>query len=157
MNETQELRVGICACTRAFHGQLGELTVSVQELQDTILENPIIFLVRELVIPEARGHRETLHKSRCHLFLDVHEGPLGGGGVSLVRNEIIPDKRGWDSLWIGGQSIRVEKKWPVEHPPTAEEILQTIPRMLKILPEVKFQQWLGRMTPQGWELQAPIR
>lgn len=146
MGKPQELRIGIYDCTDAFHGQLGGLTI----------EGFITFTLKEVVIPE-ESQRETLRKSRCHFFIDFHQEVGPWGGVSLMWNELIPDRRGWDCLFMGGRNIALKKRWPVEHPPTNEEILEEISGMLSKLPSAKFQEWLDRMTPPGWTLKAEER
>lgn len=136
MADIQMLRVGVCACTTLYHGELEGEQFIVRGLP---------FLLQECVISEEGGQRDSLRENRCHFFLDVHGiGPHKPNlDVTLACVDLVPTKGQRDHLFIRGLG---ESRWQGDPhtPPSVQSILDAISCMIGKLSEAKFQRWLSR-------------
>ncbi len=62
MTEPIELRVGICGCTKLYHGMLGGKGMRLHGFH---------FRIAEVALANTQYHTAELKERRCHFFIDV--------------------------------------------------------------------------------------
>lgn len=144
----QTLRIGICGCTKRYHGEFEGRRLTLRSMRRRTLAHPIVLILLEFRVPE-RHQIKMLHRWRCHTFVDVH-----------------PDKKCWrtylDVHDLGRDSYGREqvlygyplpfRRWQRKKAPTPNTILRALGACLSQMSKKKFLEWQGRMTPRGWKV-----
>ena len=150
----EEIRVGICDCNSHYHRALTGRKIYFPGVGKQC-EN--IFKITECLIPFS-CEREALKAFRCHFFLDYHQA-AGRAQVDVKRVDLI-----YNSVWhywglyIGGaytgKSIRNFRLgvrcWSGQIPPSVDELMEGINKLLANMNQSKRSRWLDLMTPAGW-------
>lgn len=133
-----ELRIGICACTTRWHGEL-------EGKQLRVLNPRLTLTLKEVRIPEKEDHVEYLLSERCHLFLDVDEA------FHVTTLEVVyPPSVRWGAYlgWGIGDGGTIE--WYLKRFPKTSTILSGIKRIIKDARSDKIQLWLNfQPLPRG--------
>jgi len=130
--KTTTLRVGICSCSRYYHGRIRNQRFAVAGQN---------FRLKEVAIPEELQSR-TIEQKRCHLFLDLHhdhdmQPPYL---VNVVLENIQPPTN---------RDIQLEAEWEGNQPAPVSEVLTAMQTLLKGLRPRELKNWLkGLARPQ---------
>lgn len=137
-----ELMVGICQCTKCYHGQF--------QGKDTV--NDKTFVLREVAIPEEK-QREAVMARRPHFFLDLYlyqERRKGILWTDLSRVDVLSTRQG-EKLYFGGAGsiksrIRNRRWWDSKRPKQTRTIIKAMRQMLNRMSPTKRNIWLSRMA-----------
>lgn len=151
----QELRVGICGCSSRYQGKLEGKHISLPVGDGN--DDPDLFVLKEVLIPDTRDRRETVRSVRAHFFVDYHTiFRTNEADTELHRNQLIPNGKGRrEKLYIAGWFVGWQVKvWRRKSGVRTSTILNGMERLMSCMTAEKRRVWLSRMTPEGWRLAA---
>lgn len=144
------LRIGICACAHAkrYRGRLEGKRFTIKHPGAPLRT----FRIREVPVSE-NYHERDLHRSRCHLFLDVHtDRGKRGYGVFLDLVSLKPNRANQTHVRFGWEERKLSAWWHHERLPSLGSMLLTIRGLVRSVGMNEFPTWLARMTPRGWQM-----
>ena len=146
MNHEEELRIGICACSPFYHGELEGQTIILPDISTTLR------ITESVVSDDDYKHRPSIRNNRIHFFLDVHH--VGNAyHTQLALINLYPKKGQSDHIFIGTTAKytdTLEQNWEQARPPSIEVILAAAPEIMLKKGVKRFESWIARMTPEGW-------
>ena len=134
----QELCIGICGCTSLWHGKLGGLKLTVNEVSNGVLNPPLSIKLTEVSIPEdEEDHIEAAADRGCHLFLDIV--PEEDGTILEIVRFVTPTH-----VECCGRGGWGRKEWYEGNPPYPMVIMQGIRKIIHDLKVEQIQPWIAR-------------
>lgn|GEM_PF-2923695 len=153
MDRVYLLRVGICQCTKAYHGKLNGKKFTLDQITEyryfsyhhfVDLEEPMIFVLEEVSIPE-KSHHTPLKRARCHFFLDVNFQARGTPETVLSQHFIIQvgrqERYEFSSVYDTGAKVYRRKKPPYPH-----EIIAGMQDILRFMDKKGLERWRDVMA-----------
>lgn len=167
-----ELRIGICGCTTAYHGQLEGKELCVTKLTGVTLDQPVKFTIKEVAIPE-HAQNSTQVRSRSHVFVDVHNACTHNQNVRVFIRllDYVPRRKGhiklkrlltnfwkrpsWEIIQrLGLPSWKIRYAFDilgweqtVRELPSPDELIRQMERTLAKMDANYFYGWLFHLTP----------
>jgi len=142
MKETTTLKIGICACTQLFHGEIAGREIQIGSRK---------FALEEVQIPGGEKRQsKALKENGCHFFIDVH-----GYSVSLRFNWAV--RLGPKQRWrlyqpYEEKKIRYWSPASEEEPPTSDQLENDIRDKIEEFTEEIRKEWFSGLSQMAEQL-----
>ena len=141
-----DLRVGICGCTRLYHGELEGRKWVINAFRGEIVSSRVVFRLKEVCVPEDM-QISTLLGMRCHFFVDMHyrKGLRQPYYTSVLLEDYVPHSRTGIEIPFSGWSLYAG--WNSEAPVTTSELLKKMRYIITKMDRDDMYGWLIHLSP----------